>query len=327
MKIARTSIKKQLPLVVGILAAILLIIFPLLGAPREWTLYLFLFFFYWALSNMWNLLAGYCGLVSLCQPAFIGLGAYTVVYFTWNNMPFYLGIIAGGIIAALFAIIITVPTFRLKGIFFAIGTMMIPEVMKIVFLLWKPVNIPGYGGGAGYMIKGIGALTNNHLYWMMLIVGAGSFILVRYILNSRIGLALSAIRDNDVAAASSGVNVNRLKLYIFIIGAFVTALAGSIYYISKGFIQPETSFNVSWTVQIMIATVVGGMGIIEGPVIGTILVVMLQFVLARSQGISLLIQGIILIGILLIAPRGIMGLFKSPAMKRSFNKLLKRPAS
>jgi branched-chain amino acid transport system permease protein len=319
------TIKNKLSLIFGILAAILLIVLPFLGAPREWILYLFLFFFYWGLSNMWNLLAGYCGLVSLCQPAFIGLGAYTVVYFTWNHMPFYLGILVGGVIAAIFAAIITVPTFRLKGIFFAIGTMMIPEVMKIVFLLWKPVNVSGYGGGAGYMIKGIGMLTNNHLYWMMLVIGIGSFILVRYILNSRIGLALAAIRDNDITAASSGINVNQLKLYIFIIGAFVTAIAGAVYYISKGFIQPETSFNMSWTVQIMIATVVGGLGTLEGPIVGTILVVVLQFVLARSQGISLLIQGIILIGILLIAPRGILGFFKAAGVRRSFNKLLRRP--
>lgn len=320
------KIRKQLPIIGGILVVILLVIFPLLGAPREWTLYLFLFFFYWALSNVWNLLAGYCGLVSLCQPAFIGLGAYTVVYFTWNNMPFYLGIVAGGIIAAVFAAIITIPTFRLKGIFFAIGTLMIPEIMKIVFLLWKPVNVTGYGGGAGYMIKGIGALTNDHLYWMMLVVGLGSFILVRYILNSRIGLALAAIRDNDITAASSGINVNRLKLNIFVIGAFVTAITGAIYYISKGFIQPETSFNMSWTVQIMIATVVGGMGTIEGPVIGTILVVVLQFVLARSQGISLLIQGIILIAILLVAPRGIIGLLKSSRIKNSWSRLVRKSA-
>jgi branched-chain amino acid transport system permease protein len=316
---------RQISVIIAAAVVALLIVFPLLGAPQEWTLYLFLFFFYWALANVWNLLAGYCGLVSLCQPAFIGLGAYSVVYFTWNELPFYVGIIVGGVVAALFAAIITVPTFRLKGIFFAIGTLMIPEIMKIVFLLWKPVDVPGYGGGAGYMIKGIGSLTNNHLYWMMLAVGLVSFGLVRFVLASRMGLALSAIRDNDVTAASSGINVNRLKRRIFVVGAFVTAIAGAIYYISKGFVGPETSFNMSWTIQIMIAAVVGGLGTIEGPVVGTILVVVLQFVLARSQGISLLIQGIILIAILLIAPRGIVGLVKSSWMKKTWSGLARKP--
>ena len=317
------TIKKQLPLLGGILAVILLLAFPLLGAPHEWTLYLFLFFFYWAMANMWNLLAGYCGLVSLCQPAFIGIGAYAVVVCTWSGLPFYVGIFAGGIIAAIFAALVSVPTFRLKGIFFAIGTMMIPEILRIVFLMWKPINKAGSGGGAGYMIKGIGSLTDDSLYWMMLIIGIGSFILIQSILRSKIGLALAAIRDNDVAAASSGINVNWLKLCIFVISAIATAMAGSVYYLSKGFVQPDSTFNISWTMQIMIAAVVGGLGTIEGPALGAILAVVLQFALARSQGLSLLIQGLILIVILLIAPRGIIGFFKSKRMKRHFPRISK----
>ena len=107
--------------VVGVI--VLLAILPLMGLPRAWFLYIFLFFIYLALANMWNLLCGYCGLISLCQPAFIGLGGYTLVIFTWNGLPVYLGIIGGAIVAAIFAVLISIPVFRLKGIYFAIGTL------------------------------------------------------------------------------------------------------------------------------------------------------------------------------------------------------------
>jgi branched-chain amino acid transport system permease protein len=320
----KQTLKRNASNILGITAAILLIVFPLLGAPPHWTLYIFLFFFYWALANIWNLLAGYCGLISLCQPAFIGIGGYTLVLFTWNGLPFYYGIIVGGLIAAAFAALITIPTFRLKGIFFSIGTLIIPEIMKIVFLLWKPVDIPGYGGGAGYMIKGVSQLSNNQMYWMALVVGLGSYVLVKAILKSKLGLGLAAIRDNDTAAASSGVNVFRIKFYVFVIGALVTGIAGAIYYVSKGFIQPETSFNLNWTVQIMIATVIGGLGTIKGPIVGTIIAVILQFVLARSPGISLLIQGSILIIILLIAPHGIVGFIQDIKNRQFFSRFTKR---
>jgi branched-chain amino acid transport system permease protein len=319
-------LKKRLWLIIGLVALVALIAFPAMGLPRQWTLYLFLFFFYWCLANMWNLLAGYSGLVSLCQPAFIGIGGYSVVYFTWNGMPFWVGIIVGGIVAALFAAAITIPTFRLKGTFFAIGTLMIPEIMRIVFLLWKPINLPGYGGGAGYMIKGIGQISDAQLYWMVLALGVGSFLLVRWILKSKLGLGLAAIRDNDVSAASSGVNVSRLKLYVFAMSAFMTAVAGAVFYVDKGFIQPDTSFNVSWTIAIITATVIGGLGTVEGPIVGTVIAVVLQFLLARSPGISLLIQGGILIVILLIAPRGIVGSLKSASVFRSLAKMVRKPA-
>ena len=297
-----------IPLVV---ITILLAVLPLVGVPRAWLLYLFLFFIYLALANMWNLLAGYSGLISLCQPAFIGLAGYTLVIFTWSGLPPYLGVIAGAIVAAIFAIIISIPVFRLSGVYFAIGTLIIPEVLRIVFFLWRPVGGALHGGGAGYMIKGVTGVSLTDIYFPALVVGIASIFLMRLILNSKLGLGLAAIRDSNRTAASAGINVFNLKLSSFVIGAFVTGLAGAIFYIYQGYIEPASAFNIKWTLILMLSTVIGGIGIQGGPVVGTIIVVILHFLLARYAGVSLLIQGVILIVIMLLAPAGLLGFVRN----------------
>jgi branched-chain amino acid transport system permease protein len=294
-------------------------VLPIVGMPRSWSLYLFLFFIYLAMANMWNLLAGYSGLISLCQPAFIGLAGYTMVIGTWIGLPFYLGMIAGAIIAAAFALLISIPVFRLSGIYFAIGTLVIPEALRIAFFLWRPVGSEMQGGGAGYMVKGVTGVSMVEFYWLALIIGIASVFLMRLILRSTLGLGLASIRDNDRAAASCGIDVFKLKLYSFVIGAFITGIAGGIFYIYQGYIEPASAFNIRWTMIVMLATVIGGMSTEEGPIIGTAIVVFLHFLLARYAGISLLIQGIILVGIMLLAPQGIVGVLRQ---NRSYRSLM-----
>lgn len=314
MKVAIPGLRGGLvPLVI----VVVLVVLPILGVPRAWLLYLFLFFVYLAMANMWNLLAGYSGLISLCQPAFIGLAGYTLVIITWNGLPFYLGIIVGAIIAAAFALLISIPVFRLRGIYFAIGTLVVPEALRIVFFLWRPVGGALHGGGAGYMVKGLAGISMSGFYWMALAIGVASIFLMRVILRSRLGLGLAAIRDNDNTAASSGVDVFRLKLYSFVIGAFVTGIAGAIFYIYQGYIEPVSTFTIRWTMILVLSTVIGGIGIEEGPIVGTVIVVLLHFLLARYAGLSLLIQGIILVGIMLLAPQGIMGFIRKARASRS----------
>jgi branched-chain amino acid transport system permease protein len=299
---------------------VVLAILPILGVPESWLLYFFLFFVYLAMANMWNLLCGYSGLISLCQHAFIGLGGYTTVLFTWLSLPFYLGIIAGAIVSAAFAILISIPVFRLKGVYFAIGTLVVPEALRLMFLLWRPVGGALHGGGAGYMLKGMSGVSMTHYYWFALIIGIASIFLMRIILRSELGLGLAAIRDNDNTAASVGMNVFRLKLYSFVIGAFITGIAGAIFYIYQGYIEPSSAFNIQWTMTLILATVIGGISTEEGPIIGTVIVVMLHFLLARYTGISMLIQGGILVGIMLLAPEGIMGtLRQNRAYQSLFN--------
>ena len=289
-----------------IVAILLLAALPKLGLPQEWILYVFLFFVYLAMANMWNLLCGYSGLISLCQPAFVGIAGYTLVILVWIGVPFYVAIAAGGIIAGLFAVLISIPVFRLRGIYFAIGTLVVPEALRILFLLWRPVGGKLAGGGAGYMLRGMGGVTVAHYYWIACVVGIGSFFLIRLILRSKLGLGLAAIRDNDRSAASSGLNVFRLKLYSFVIATFVTGIAGAVFYLYQGYIEPGGAFSIQWTMIPILATVIGGISTEAGPIIGTVVVVFLDFLLARYAGFSMLIQGAILVGIMLLAPQGIM---------------------
>ncbi len=303
---------------------VLLALFPIIGVPHAWLLYLYLFFIYLAIANMWNLLAGYSGLISLCQPAFIGLAGYTLVIVTWIGLPPYLGVIAGAIVAAVFAILISIPVFRMRGIYFAIGTLIVPEALRMVFYLWRPVGGELYGGGAGYMVKGVAGVSLTDIYWPAFVIGIGSIFLMRSILRSKLGLGLAAIRDNDNTAASSGVDVFKLKLYSFVIGAVVTGLAGSVFYIYQGYIEPASAFNIRWTMTLILATVIGGISTEEGPIIGAVIVTLMHFLLARYAGISLLIQGIILVGIMLLAPQGIIGFIRKTRIHRSLLQLVAR---
>jgi len=145
---------------------------------------------------MWNLIAGYSGLISLCQPAFLGLAGYTLALGTWYNIPWGVGMFAGAAVAGIFAVLIAFAVFRLSGVYFAIGTLVVPEVLRSVFILWRPVGGVMTGGGAGYMIKKIGGLNMADMYWVALAIAVCALVLFRLIIASNLGLGLAAIRDN-----------------------------------------------------------------------------------------------------------------------------------
>jgi branched-chain amino acid transport system permease protein len=308
----------------SIAVIVVLALFPIIGVPRVWLLYLFLFFTYLTMANMWNLVAGYSGLLLLCPAAFIGLAGYTMTVMTWLGFPYYVGIIPGAIVAALFAMLISIPVFRLRGIYFAIGTLVVPEILRVVFLLWRPVGGPLDGLGRGYTVLGVTGVSHSQVYWLSLAIAVASIFMMRYILRSKLGTGLAAIRDNDSTAASSGINVFNLKLYSFVIAAFVTGIAGAIFYIYQGFIEPSSAFSIQWLITIMLAVVIGGEGTEEGPIVGTIIVVFLYFLLAKYAEISLIIQGVILVGIMLLAPQGIIGILRKTRTYRSLLQLVTR---
>jgi branched-chain amino acid transport system permease protein len=302
---------KPIVLLGYVVPTVLLAFLPMAGFPRSWIVYVFLFAIYVAMSNMWNLLAGYSGLISLCQPAFLGLAGYAMVIGTWLGIPWWIGLLGGAAIAAAFALLLSNAVFRLAGVYFAIGTMVVPEALRMVFYLWHPVGGALQGGGSGYMIEGAaGLLPASYIYWMALLVGVASMMIMRIVLRSNLGLGLAAIRDNEQSAASCGVNVFRLKVYTFMISAAVTGLAGCVYFLNVGYIEPSATFNVKWTMGILLATVIGGIRTEEGPFLGCIVTVFLYFLLARYSGYSLLIQGIILIVIMLVSPQGIVGMLR-----------------
>lgn len=288
---------------IGIILIVLALITLPYWASRYWLLVILLFSLNLALSQMWNLLAGYSGLISLGQQAFIGLGGYALAVFSiYYGLPIWLSIIIGGAVSILFALLISAPIFRMRGVYFAIGTWTVAEVLRILFSNWKYV-----GYGMGLFVKPAYALSFNTIYFTALGIGLASVALVYFLLRSKLGLGLMAIRDEETASETLGVDIFRCKLKCFLISAGVTGAVSGVLYLHNIFIQPYSAFGIDWTVRLVFITIIGGIGTIEGPIIGSFLYVLLHQWLSEYPSVSLLILGSIAIGVILVAPKGIMG--------------------
>jgi branched-chain amino acid transport system permease protein len=238
------------------------------------------FFTLLALAQMWNLLAGYAGLVSIGQQAFIGIGAYSLYMIGDKGgvHPFAAVALAGLVTAA-----ISIPTaalaFRLRGGYFAIGTWVIAEAFLLLTLNGGDLHVD-LGGGNGVTILSAAQLDREYrahgTYWWALGVGAGSVLVTYAILRSRLGLALTAIRDDETAARSLGVNVLRTKILVWIVAAFGCGLAGAVIFMNLVRVEPAAAYDVNWTAYMIFIVVIGGIGTIEGPIIGTIVFFTLQ---------------------------------------------------
>lgn len=272
-------------------------------ASRYWVLVALLFCLNLALAQMWNLLAGYSGLISLGQQAFVGLGGYSLAVFSmYYGLPIWLSILIGGIISVLFALLISAPIFRMRGVYFAIGTWTVAETLRILFSNWKYV-----GYGMGLFVKPAYTLTFNTIYYAGLFVGVASVALVYFLLRSKLGLGLMAMRDDETASETLGVDIFRTKLTCFLLAAGGTGVASGVLYLHNIFIQPFSAFGIDWTVRLVFITIIGGIGTIEGPIIGAFIYVFLQQWLSEYPSVSLLILGVIAIAVILVAPKGIMG--------------------
>ena len=226
---------------------------------------------YFIFAMMWNLLAGYGGMVSIGQQAFFGLGGY-VMLVSGNHFGInpFVAIGFGGLVAGLVAIPVAWVAFRLQGGYFAIGTWVIAEVFRLTF-----ANISSVGGGSGTTLtalRGIDKATRESVtYWMALACVVAAIGLVYLFLRSKRGLALLAIRDNEVAASSQGIAVGRMKLAVYAVAAFGAGLAGALYFVGNLRISPDAAFSVNWTAFAIFMVVIGGIGRIEGPLIGALI--------------------------------------------------------
>jgi len=267
------------------------------------------FFTLLGLAQMWNLLAGYAGLVSIGQQAFVGLGAYGLFVCTDRiglHPLLAIPVVAGAV--GLIALATSLFAFRLRGGYFAIGTWVIAEVFRILVSGSREV-----GAGNGATIQGAAFLGPQGrlalTYWLALAVGFGSVVLVSAIMRSRFGLALRAIRDSEAGAESLGVHVFRTKVAIYIIASIGAAVAGAVIYLGLLRIQPNAAFSVDWTARMIFIVVIGGLGRIEGPILGAIVFFALRETLADFGSLYLVILGVAAIGLTLLAPRGLWGLF------------------
>jgi branched-chain amino acid transport system permease protein len=269
-------------------------------------------FAYIALASLWNLLAGYAGLVSVGQQAYVGLGGYVLFASTiLAGVHPFIAVALAGIVGAAIAFPVAGLLFRLRGHYFAIGSWVMAEVFRLVAAQISPL-----GGGSGISLPA-GIVTSMaasrqmrefEMYWLALALATAVLGAIVLLLRSRYGLALTAIRDNELAARSNGVDVWRIKLAIYVLTAFGTAMIGALIFLQKLRISPETAFSVNdWTAFVIFITVIGGIGRVEGPIIGTLVFFLLRQTLADLGSLYLLMLGAVAIAVMLLAPKGIWG--------------------
>jgi len=278
--------------------------------------YLMQIFIYITLGEMWNLLSGFAGMTSLGQQTFIGIAGYSVAMATTvYKMNYGAGILIGVGICIITSSFLAFLLLKMEGMYFSITTWVIAEALGTFFLSWGYV-----GKGAGMTISISPYPRIDAIYAMALILCFVTLIVVYLLLNSRLGLGLTAMRDNISAASCMGVNIGRSKFVVYLIAAIFTGLAGAILFINKGTIYPESGFSIGWTISMVFIVIIGGSGTIEGPIVGSIIYVFLQEFLAHYPGWSNIILGILAIVIILFMPEGIVGAIKN----RKFTKMLKK---
>ncbi len=273
-------------------------------------------FLYLSLATLWNLMAGYAGLVSVGQQAYVGFGGYMLFALTMlGGLNPLVAIAAAGALGALISIPVAVLIFRLRGAYFAIGTWVIAEVFRLSF-----AQISTLGGGSGSslpvaIVKSLAsgrAMREALSYWLAL--GAALLVVtaVYLFLRSRQGLALTAIRDNELAAGSLGIDIWRTKFIVYVVTSAFTAMIGALIFLQKLRISPDAAFNVNdWTAFVIFIVVIGGIGTIEGPIIGTLVFFALRETLADLGTTYLIVLGVVAIVVMLKAPKGVWGVIRS----------------
>jgi branched-chain amino acid transport system permease protein len=266
-----------------------------------------------ALASLWNLLAGYAGLVSVGQQAFVGLGGYVLFALAMLlDVNPILAIFVAGPIGALVAVPVALLIFRLRGAYFAIGTWVVAEVFR---LLASQVSALGGGSGISLPASVVLAMAPSRqmrefeMYWLALFLTVATLAAIYVLLRSRHGLALTAIRDNELAAQSTGIGVWGIKFAVYVLTGFGTAMVGAFIFLQKLRISPDTAFSVNdWTAFVIFITVIGGIGRIEGPIIGTIIFFALRQTFAGLGSLYLLMMGAVAIVVMLWAPKGLWGM-------------------
>ena len=265
------------------------------------------FICYLVLAQMWNLLAGYGGLISIGQQAFLGIGGYALFALAnqYGVNPF-VSIFLGGVIAALIAIPTSAVVFRLRAGYFAVGTWVVAEVYRLLV-----ANTSALGGGSGQSLRAMlqysKSTRESVTYWIALAIAVGSVGLIYWLLRSRFGLALTAMRDSEAASESQGINVRAYKFLVYVLAAFGCGLVGELYYINALRIAPDAAFSIGWTASIIFIVVIGGIGTLEGPIIGTILFFLLRELLADYGSWYMIGLGLVAVIVMVKWPRGIWG--------------------
>ena len=264
------------------------------------------FFILLIMASMWNLLAGYAGLVSVGQQAFIGLGAYFVLIAAQHGMSPFSAIPVAAVGCAVVALPVSWLVFRLRGGYFAIATWVVAEVFELVISRFSSL-----GGGTGKSLPGLSLSANlltAYTFWAALALTVLTVGGVYLLLRGRLGLALTAVRDNEIGARSAGVRVARAQRIVYLLAALGCGGAGALLIISQLNVEPLSAFTVQWSAEMIFVTIIGGIGTIEGPIVGTIVFFVLQQTLSQYGAWYLIILGSLAVVIAIWVPRGLWGL-------------------
>lgn len=294
-------------LLAGLIAALAmgaLLLAPFAGLPSNVIRLLLAALLWVATSLAWNLLGGVTGQVSFGFAVFYGLGAYTAAFAINGGFSPYVAFAGGGLAAALGSVLIGIPTFRLRGPYFAIATIGVNEAVRIVMS-----NLEVTGGASGLRLLQTGRFSQAEHYFTALGIATLAFLVSWYVMRSPFGLALRAIREDQDAAADLGVPPFRCKLTVHALAAFLTGLAGGAFARYTAYIHPDGVFAFATGISILLMPVIGGLGTLPGPVIGAVVYSIVQEeMVVNFPQFHLLLYGALLILIVLFEPGGLVGL-------------------
>jgi branched-chain amino acid transport system permease protein len=291
------------------LISIVLLVLVLAGLPqvikKDSTInLLILIFLYITLATGWNILGGYAGQTSLGHAAYFGLGALATRLLWFKGFPILPSIVAGGILAVIFALLIGGPAFRLKGVYFAIGTLALAQILYVT---------------VGNIYPEISALPVNELvsyeisdrYYLFLGIAVFAVAAAYFVVNSKLGLGMMAVREEEDAAESLGVSALEHKLIALGVSAFLTALGGGAFAYYHVSFYPQFPFSPAWSLDMLTMVYIGGAGTILGPIIGAVFFVALKEFLVLNVGeYHLIVFGVLFILVVLFLPGGIISIWK-----------------
>ncbi|MGZ5865183.1 MAG: branched-chain amino acid ABC transporter permease [Xanthobacteraceae bacterium] len=278
------------------------------------------------LGQAWNVVAGIGGQLSLGHGVFLGIGCYTTgIMLNKYGIPPWIGMWVGVLISLVFALVMGAMTLRMRGVFFALATVAVSLAMVQISRHFVDLT----GGADGLALKFYGnslwafqSRTPAAFLYAGLALMIVYYLISRWILGSKFGLEMMAVRDDEVAAAAAGVAVFRTKIIGFIVSAMMTAVAGTLYMQYYMAIDPEAAFGLSQAIQLQLPALLGGIGTATGPIIGCAIMIFLSEVTNWGstklgiEGLDILVYGIMLLVVVLRAPKGVVGLF-SKKMQRS----------
>jgi branched-chain amino acid transport system permease protein len=316
------STGKNSLITIATIFVVLAVLPAVLGTESSFMNVLVLLFIYITLSQSWNLLGGYSGQINLGLAAFFGTGL-VVTHFIWiMGIPVYIAALGGSLSAVILASVIALPTLRLKGMYFSIGTLALAEVLRIIIsnVFTSAFSMPGSYATTYDIVP---------RYYFGLAVAIIATAVVYFVTGSKLGLALVSVRDDEEVASVMGINTYKYKFIAVLISSFLAGLAGGVYAFLRLYIlYISRAFGPLWTFEPLMATVIGGTGTLLGPILGSAFLVILSEVFALTLGEAhLIIFGILFILVVLYFPGGFVGSAdRIVAASKKFDRALFRRA-